>query len=116
MGAMTEQMRTVLWIAGLGAVILFAALGALVGLMYLLTSTLFQRAAKTAESVATPILGEAEAYENDRRRRAVALAVAIACGEADSAAVLAPGAPTEWRLLHRASRLRRTDVRRGSRT
>lgn len=113
---MTTQMDTVLWIAAVGGGALFAALGALVGLMYLLTSPLFQRAAQTAESVATPIIGEAESYEKDRRRRAVALAVAAACGEMDSAAVLVPGAPTEWRLLHRASRLRQTAHRRGSRT
>lgn len=111
----TTQMDTVLWIAAVGGGLLFAALGALVALMYLLTWPVFQRAAETAESVATPILGEAESYERDRRRRAVALAVATASGEIDSAAVLVPGAPTEWRLLHRAARLRQTVQRRSAR-
>ena len=133
---MSPQMRIVLEIAGAGMVLLFAALGALVSLMYLLTNPAvfgepgrearrarrkarrLKKRAKTAPEAAgadrpaaegaVPALAEARESrvdEHDRRRRAAALAVAIACARHDSAMVFADDTPSEWRALHRGLRL-----------
>src|SRR5687767_374946 len=101
---MTAEMRTVLWITAVGSTILFASIAGLVGLMYLLTSTwLFpkgereplrlrwkttirngrrrraNRGARTQQGPARDVEPEMDALEHERRLRAVALAVAIAC-------------------------------------
>jgi len=143
---MSPQMYIVLEIAGAGVVLLFSALGALVSLMYLLTNpTIFgeparerRRAKRRARrmkkkgkrELATPpevreAAREDQLEEHDRRRRAAALAVAIATAERDSAIVFREDAPVDWRLLHRQLRLNLRanrsrpghayDTRRGSR-
>ena len=117
-------MRIVVEIAGAGMVLLFAALGALVSLMYLLTNpTIFggpgreaRRARRKARRLkkrgqpAVPDEPKVDARqqrldEHDRRRRAAAIAAAIACAGQESAMVFNPEAPTDWRLLHRTLRL-----------
>ena len=107
--------------------ILFAALAALVGLMYLLTSpSIFgdeaweRRRARWAKRGNVPPVGGADTQpqgeviaardsrsrieEHDRRRRAVALAAAVARAGGDRATVF-KNSPDDWRLLHRNLRL-----------
>ena len=121
-------MRVVVEIAGLGIVLLFAALGALVSLMYLLTNpTLFgepgrearraRRRARGLKKRGQPVqpaqptdevkvdARQERLDEHDRRRRAAALAAAVACAEADAAIVLSQEGSADWRLLHRSLRL-----------
>ena len=144
---MSPQMRIVVEIAGAGMVLLFAALGALVSLMYLLTNpTIFgeparerRRAKRRARRMkkrgpqidgvgagleTRPEAREDRLDEHYRRRRAAALAVAIATAERDSVIVFSEDAPADWRLLHRQLRLNQrvgrprpgpTYARRGSR-
>jgi hypothetical protein len=102
-------MQTVLWIAAVGAALLFLALTGLIGLMYALTAQwpFFRPATPSAEPqgvVAAPD-SLADDEEHDRRRIAAALAVAVACAESDGATVLGTETPSNWRLLHRARRL-----------
>src|SRR5258705_13903885 len=121
---MSPQMRIVMEIAGAGMVLLFAALGALVSLMYLLTNpTIFggpgrearraRRKARRLKKRGQPVVPD-EAKEDarqerldehDRRRRAAALAPAIAWAGQESAMVFNQEAPADWRLLHRRLRL-----------
>jgi hypothetical protein len=139
---MSTEMRNVLEIAGAGMVLLFAALGALVTLMYLLTNpSIFgeparerRRARRRArrmkkrgqvETPAAPETRETRLEEHDRRRRAAALAVAIARAERDTEIVVSRDVAPEWRLMHRQLRLHqaigrvragfRYDMQRGSR-
>ena len=112
---MTPEMQAVVWIAWVGALLLFAALAGLVGLMYLLTSPLwFDRRARGATRASTnqSAAETHEADESERRRRAAALVVAVACGEADSAPLVSADAPSDWRLLNRSLRLRQHVTRR----
>ncbi len=128
---MSPQMRIVVEIAGAGMVLLFAALGALVSLMYLLTNpTIFggpgrearraRRKARRLKKRGQPVLPDETKVdlrqerldEHDRRRRAAAIAAAIACAERDSAIVFSQDAPADWRLLHRSLRLNQRVVRR----
>jgi len=121
---MSPQMRIVVEIAGAGMLLLFAALGALVSLMYLLTNpTIFgepgrearraRRKARRLKKRGQPVIldetkvdaRQERLDEHDRRRRAAALATAIACAERDSAIVFSQDAPADWRLLHRSLRL-----------
>ena len=110
-------MANVLWISAVGGSLLFFALTAVVGLMYLLTAPwLFPADKAEAEAEAAPPAEDAgHAAEHDRRRRAVALAVAVAC--AGDAQMLTVPADTsgEWRHLGRARQLARSAVRRRTR-
>ena len=131
--AMSPQMSVSLQIAGAAAALLTLAIGALVGLMYLLTNpSIFgeparerRRARRTARrlkkrrgTAAAPSVDVADAREerleeHDRRRRAAALAVAVACAEHDTSAIGYIDAPPRWRLLHRDLRLQqRVEPRR----
>jgi hypothetical protein len=113
---MTSQMQTVLWIAGEGGLLLFAAIAGLVGLMYLLTSPLlsFRRSRSTTRVSTDESSVEAEDTEEpQRRKRAAALVVAVACAEADRSPVFSSDDSPSWRLLHRSSRLRQRVVKRG---
>ena len=110
-------MQTVLWIASVGGLLLFAAIAGLVGLMYLLTSPLLF-VKRTRASTRVPATDESgaevhETEEPERRRRAVALVVAAACAEADHSSMFAADEPSNWRLLHRSLRLRQRVTRRG---
>jgi hypothetical protein len=119
-------MRVVVEIAGAGMVLLFAALGALVSLMYLLTNpTIFggpgretrraRRKARRLKKRGQPVTvipdepkvdaRQERLHEQDRRRRAAALAAAIACAGGDAVMVFSQDVPSEWRLLHRNLRL-----------
>ena len=121
-------MQVVVEIAAAGMLLLFAALGALVSLMYLLTNpTIFgepgrerrraRRRARQARRLQKrgklpPVPEEvkvdarqARIEEHDRRRRAAALAAAAACARDDAVAVLSQDASAEWRLFHRGLRL-----------
>src|SRR6266550_686492 len=99
-------MQTVLWIASVGGLLLFAAIAGLVGLMYLLTSPLlFVKRTRASTRVSSTHESGAEVHETEepeRRRRAVALAVAAACAEADRSSMFATDEPSHWRLLHRS--------------
>ena len=115
---MTSEMLTVLWIAAVGASLLFIALGGLVGLMYLLTAPWPPRRRGRAHPgrhvpVITAGLGS-QGEERDRRWRAAAIAVAIACAQTESTDSLAADLPSDWRLIHRARRLGQSRVRRKS--
>lgn len=121
---MSPQFHTVLLISLVGTVVLFSSIGALVGLMYLLTSPWmfpfderpprrvrrrkrrrqFRRRASDIEPLAGPPDAPADDGEHERRRRAVALAAAVACAEVSQLAMTQDGSP-EWRLAHRARRL-----------
>ncbi len=128
-------MRVVVEIAGAGMVLLFAALGALVSLMYLLTNpTIFggpgrearrarrkaRRLKKRGQPVTVPPdepkvdARQERLEEHDRRRRAAALAAAIACAGQDSAMVFNQDGPADWRLLHRSLRLHQRVGRRAA--
>jgi len=128
---MSPQMRIVVEIAGAGMVLLFAALGALVSLMYLLTNpTIFggpgrearraRRKARRLKKRGQPVVSDETKVdarqerldEHDRRRRAAALAAAIACAGQESAMVFNQEAPADWRLLHRSLRLNQRVGRR----
>ncbi len=121
---MTPQLETVLEIAGVGTVLLFIALVALVGLMYLLTVPWpFGRSASPAEqeppaaAVANALREEEEERaERDRQLRAVALAVAVACAEADRPATSIAETMSDWRLVHRSRRLGQQKARARVRT
>ena len=106
-------MQTVLWIAGVGVTLLLAAFGCLIGLIYLMTSPIFQRAVVVAQSA--PADAVLDNLERDRRRRAAAVAVAIARAEATE---LPPAVdtPADWRVLHRSFRMHRQVTRRNRRT
>jgi hypothetical protein len=110
-------MQTVLGIASAGALLLFAALAGLVGLMYLLTSPLlFVKRTRASTHTSSTDESGAEARETEepeRRRRAVALVVAVACAEADHSSMYAADEPANWRLLHRSLRLRQRVTKRG---
>lgn len=126
---MTPQMRVALEIAGAAAVLLFAAIGALVSLMYLLTNpSIFgeparqRRRAKRHErkmkkkrrrGVEELPTQEERVDEHDRRRRAAALAAAVARAEHEGNAVPHVDGPADWRLLHRDMRLGQRVGRRG---
>ncbi len=121
---MTSQLETVLEIAGVGTVLLFIALVALVGLMYLLTLPWpFGRSARPAEPepVATEIADalreeEEERAEQDRQLRAVALAVGVACAEAERPATSITTAMSDWGRAHRSYRLGQQKARARVRT
>ena len=123
---MSPDMQVVVEIAAAGMLLLFAALGALVSLMYLLTNpTIFggpgrearraRRKARRLKKRGQPVpvvpdepkvdVRQERLDEHDRRRRAAALAAAIACAGQDSAMVFNHDGPAEWRLLHRSLRL-----------
>jgi len=117
---MSPQMRVALEIAGAASVLLFAAIGALVSLMYLLTNpSIFgeparerRRAKRHARKMKKKRRGveelptREERYdEHDRRRRAAAIAAAIARAEHEGGAVPHVDGPADWRLLHRDIRL-----------
>ena len=121
---MSPQMRIVMEIAGAGMVLLFAALGALVSLMYLLTNpTVFggpgrearraRRKARRLKKRGQPVVPDEPKVdvrqerldEHDRRRRAAALAAAVACAGQDSAMIFNQETPADWRLLNRSRRL-----------
>ncbi len=109
---MQSQLQTVLEIAGVGTVILFMALVGLVGLMYLLTMPWpFGKSARPAEGTAAPAevadeLREQEAREErDRQLRAVVLAVAVACAEAERSSAFLNETTSDWRRVHRSRRL-----------
>ena len=126
---MSPGMRAVMEIAGAGMLLLFAALGALVSLMYLLTNpTIFgepgrerRRARRRARKarrlqkrgkLPMPPPDEVKVdarqermEEHDRRRRAAALAAAAACAKDDAVMVLSQDASAEWRLYHRSLRM-----------
>ena len=120
-------MSVALEIAGAAAVLLFAAVGALVSLMYLLTNpSIFgeparerlrarrkARRLKKRRGVEELPTREERVEEHDRRRRAAALAAAIARAEHESSAVPHVDGPADWRLLHRDLRLGRRGGRRG---
>ena len=114
---MTSQMHTVLWIAGVGGLLLFAAIAGLVLLMYLLTSPLVSlKRTRTAAagSIEASALEALDTQGPERRRRAVALAVAVAIAEADRTAVFSADDSISWRLLHRSSRLRQNVIKQGA--
>ena len=114
---MTAQIQTVLWIAGVGGVLLFASIAGLVLLMYVLTSPFLslKRTRAAAIGVADEPASEAhETQELERRRRAAALAVAVAVAEADRSPVFSADDSANWRLLHRSARLRQQVVKRGA--
>lgn len=122
-------MLDVLWIAVVGATILFIAIGCLIGLMYLLTvpwllpkDSTFRpvrrkrrrvfRRKKGAEG--EPISGPVEVpapspsleeMEQDRLKQAAALAVAIARAESDRSPLFEQDAASEWRIMNRARQL-----------
>jgi hypothetical protein len=117
-------MRIVMEIAGAGMVLLFAALGALVSLMYLLTNpTVFggpgrearraRRKARRLKKRGQPVVPDEPKVdarqerldEHDRRRRAAALAAAVACAGQDSVMIFNQEAAADWRLLNRSRRL-----------
>jgi hypothetical protein len=130
---MSPEMQVVVEIAGAGMVLLFAALGALVSLMYLLTNpTIFggpgrearraRRKARRLKKRGQPVpvvpdepkvdARQERLHEQDRRRRAAALAAAIACAGGDAVMVFSQDAPADWRLLHRNLRLNQRVGRR----
>jgi hypothetical protein len=123
---MTPELLTVLWIAAVGSSLLFIALGGLVGLMYLLTAPWpFRRQGRRQIRRGThrPVIAAgspSEAEEGDRRRRAAAIAVALACSETERAPErtdwLAADSPSDWQLIHRARRLGQSRIRRQSRS
>ena len=120
-------MRIIVEIATVGMLVLFAALAALVGLMYLLTSpSVFgdvgrerrraRRMRKRGESLPEPAASAAQSEvsaardsrsrieEHNRRRRAAGLAAAVARAGGDRPMVF-KNSPDDWRLLHRNLRL-----------
>jgi hypothetical protein len=131
-------MVDVLWIAVVGATILFIAIGCLIGLMYLLTvpwllpkDSTFRpvkrrkrrrvfRRRKGAEG--EPLSGPVEVpaspppieddREPERLRQAAALAAAIARAESDRSPLFEQDAASEWRLMNRARQL---GLKRGGR-
>ena len=135
-----QSMVDVLWIAGVGATILFIAIGCLIGLMYLLTVPWllpkdarpprpgrrrkrrgrFRRRkgaelsamADVTESVEPPT-ADVDEGEPERLRQAAALGVAIARAESERLPFLDADTAPEWRALHRAQHLGRTRPRRG---
>ena len=132
---MSPGMRVVVEIAAEGMLLLFAALGALVSLMYLLTNpTIFgepgrerrraRRRARQARRLQKrgklpPVTEDSKVdarqeriEEHDRRRRAAALAAAAACARDDAVMVLSQDASAEWRLFHRSQRLNQSARRR----
>lgn len=109
---MTSQLQTVLEIAGIGTVLLFIALVGLVGLMYLLTMPWpFGSSAKPTEEESPPAdvadeSREQEARdERDRQLRAVVLAVAVACAQAERPSTFLTETTSDWRRVHRSRRL-----------
>ena len=113
---MTPELRTVLEIAGVGATLLFLALGGLVTLMYALTSpllygglTLSRRSGAMRTRAAEQARLEATA-EQERQRQAVAIAVAVARARAARPAPVESDAAA-WRHAHRVQRLRQPTSR-----
>lgn len=106
---MLSQLQTVLEISAYGTVILFAALGGLLGLMYLLTAQWPARAAQwlleTAPGSQPATFGRITDAERERRLRAVAIAVAAACAAAAPAPGVPDRNPSQWRHVHLARRL-----------
>jgi hypothetical protein len=112
-------MRVSLEIAVASAILLFAAVGALVSLMYLLTNPLIfgeparerrrakrrARRLKKRRGLESELSRMEQANELDRRRRAAALAAAVARAEHETNAVPHVDGPADWRLLHREIRL-----------
>ena len=103
---MTPELLTVLWIAAVGASLLFIALGGLVGLMYLLTAPRpFRRQGRPNTRPGTPrwrshrpVISAgptSDAEERDRRRRAAAVAVGLARAEAERAELSPADSPVE---------------------
>jgi hypothetical protein len=132
-------MHTALWITAVGSAVLFGSIACLVGLMYLLTARWlfpkderpprpvrplkrkrkFRRGVEaevkrlTPRSV-TPRSAVSNDAEHERRRKAAALAVAIAYAGTSPAALLTD-VPSDWKLLHRARRLIAPALRRKAR-
>jgi len=115
---MTSQLQTVLWIAGVGGLLLFAAIAGVMLLMYVLTSPFLSlkktRAVVTGVAAEESVSDAHETQEPERRRRAAALAVAVAVAEADRSPVFSADDSANWRLLHRSARLRQHVVKRGA--
>jgi hypothetical protein len=117
---MSPEMRVALEIAGAAGILLFAAIGALISLMYVLTNpSIFgeparerRRAKRRARKMKTrrvqderqPL--EEHFEEHSRRRRAAALAAVVARAEHETNTVPHVKGPPEWRLFHRDLRLR----------
>jgi len=121
-------MVEVLWIAVVGATILFIAIGCLIGLMYLLTvpwllpkdstfrpikrrkrrRVFRRRKGAEGEPMSGPLevsLPAVDDREQERLRQAAALAVAIARAESDRSPLFEPEAASEWRIMNRARQL-----------
>jgi hypothetical protein len=123
---MSPEMRVALEIAAASGVLLFAAIGALDSLLYLLTNpSLFgeparerRRAKRRARRMKKRRGRDAQQpleqhfEEQSRRRRAAALAAAVARAEHETSAVPHVDGPAEWRLLHRELRLQQRPERR----
>ena len=114
---MSSQMQTVLWIAGMGGLLLFAAIAGLVGLMYLLTSPLLSfRRTRSTDAHLHPMNRPWRLRTPKSRSGADARppwSVAVACAEADRSPIFSADDSASWRLLHRSSRLRQRVVKRG---
>lgn len=121
-------MIDVLWIAVVGATILFIAIGCLIGLMYLLTvpwllpkdstfrpvkrrkrrRVFRRRKGAEGEPLSAPVEVPAppvDDREQERLRQAAALAVAIARAESDRSPLFEQDAASEWRIMNRARQL-----------
>ena len=115
---MSSALQTVFEIAGIGTTLLFIALAGLIGLMYTLTSPwLYDRlnpsppdapvANSTTETRvhgAVTQVEQAAAAEAARQQRAVALAVAVACGTIDRPILRVVETTSAWQRLHRTRR------------
>ena len=106
---MLSQLETVLRISATGTVTLFAALGGLLGLMYLLTAQWPARAVQwlleTVPGSEPATFGRITDAERERRLRAVAIAVAVARAAASPAPGVPDRNPSQWRHVHLARRL-----------
>ena len=106
---MLSQLETVLEISAYGTVILFAALGGLLGLMYLLTAQWPAHAAQwlleTVPRSEPATFGRITDAERERRLRAVAIAVAAARATASPPPGVPDRNPSQWRHVHLARRL-----------
>ena len=114
---MSPQLETVLEISAFGTTILFGALLGLIGLMYLLTSQRLSSVVSTQPDESASEAPDVAALEQERKLRAIALAVAVAHATSRQSPLLQAVTKTSnWHRLHQTRRLTQPTRRLGSRS
>ena len=107
---MNELLKQALWLTVMGMGMTFLAIGALVGLMYLITALAPEKGAEEKAEAAEPVaVAEEVPTDDDARERAAAAAVVLALTLETARHRPAEGqADDPWTIYARSQKLRRS--------